>query len=773
MARSSRPERKTKGQPPAGSLYNQPILELGDEVYKPPAPPGFIAFTKKWAKAFRSSGKNAKFTDAEQEAFDFLGFDVSAEEYYAVARGIQNTGMFIGLILSAVIFVLSDVDVTIKAGLSAVFFLAPVLASYFYKKVPFQLVENEKILALAYVPEIVNYLTMSMRLTPNLEKAVEFAANHGRGKIAEDLKKIVWDVQLGRYESVEEGLDELAYRWGSYNDDFKQALMVIRASVLEANMDRRLALLDKAGADVLEGSREKMDLYARKLQQPTVYLYYFGILLPLLMAILLPIGSSLANNADIAKAEFLFVVYNLLIPVMVFMFGKSIIANKPPTSQPPKIPDNYPGLPPRGTVRVMGLNLSFTFFALLLVVGAVTLGYYTDIGVTQDVFNAAVFLPAMNVLNGINGDTLEPEPFQISGTLGGIPVFLVSPAERQSVLLDDLKTLALPASKAPAGRNEGLATELQAIPHIRYLAVEFGLFVGQFAIFGFLVGSALAVSIYLTGKYGARKKVQDDIRAMETEFKDALYVLASRMGENKPIEEALRSAVAFLPKSIIGRQVFRRVVENISTLGMTLESAVFDKTFGALRLIPSTVIKSGMRFLVDSVDLGVNVASKSLISLSMQLRNAEKINESLRKLLQDVTVMLSTMSAFVAPVVLGVVSAMQRLIISSIASQGGSGVEPGAQAGVGGAVAGLGGGGGLGNLFNAKALESAAEPGIFILVLGVYVMQIVFLLTYFNSQIEDTGNELHTYTSIAKTLPLAVGLYALTVYFTGGFFTGG
>lgn len=767
----ARPPAKKK-EPKAESLYSQPYIDLEEDKYKPPPIPGFVTFTKRFAKLFKSSGRGAKFNEEEADAFAFLGYDVSAEEYYAVARGIQSTGMLIALVLAAVIFVFSSLPLMFQVGISGVFLLLPIVASYLYKKQPFSLVDREKILALAYVPEIVNYLTMSMRLTPNLEKAVEFAASHGRGKIAEDLKKIVWDVQLGRYESVEEGLDELAYRWGSYNEDFKHALMMIRASVLEGNPERRLALLDKAGQDVLEGSKEKMDLYARKLQQPTVYLYYFGILLPLLMAILLPIGSSLANNADIAKAEFLFIIYNLLIPVMVFVFGKSIIANKPPTSTPPKIPENFPGLPPRGSVRVAGMNLPFRFFALLIIVGGLGLGYYTDIGATQDVFNSAFYLPTMGLLGQLSGDTVEPEPFQITGTLGAIPTYLVTPAERETRLLGNLKVLAAPANER-VRRNEALATEVQSIPHIRYLAVEHGLFVGQFSLFGFLMGVSIAISVFLLGKYGARKKVQDDIRAMESEFKDAMYVLASRMGENKPIEEAMKASVTFLPKSKVGRQVFRRVVENISNLGMTLETAIFDRTFGALRYIPSQVIRSGMRFLVDSVDLGVNVASKSLISLSLQLRNAEKINESLRKLLQDVTVMLSTMSAFVAPIVLGVVSAMQRLIISSIASQASSGVDSGAAAGVGG-LGGLGGGGGgLNNLFSANALASAAEPGAFILILGVYVMQIVFLLTYFNSQIEDTGNELHTYTSIAKTLPLAVGLYCLTVYFTGGFFTGG
>lgn len=718
---------------------------------------------------FASYGKGGKFTDEEAEAFAFLGWDITPEQFCAAYKGIQGTGLWIGLAVAAFVFFLGESmlpDMMMRAGISIAFVAMPFVFSRMYRKMPFSQVETEKIQSLAYVPEIINYLTMSMRLTPNLERAVEFAANHGRGKIAEDLKKIVWDVQIGRYESVEEGLDELAYRWGTYNDDFKHALMMIRASVLEADKERRFALLDKAGQDVLEGSKEKMDLYARKLQQPTVYLYYFGILLPLLMAILLPIGSSLANNDFLSRGEFLAIVYNLLIPIGVFVFGKSILANKPPTGTPPKISANFPGLPPRP---------AFTLTAIALILGGIGLGYFTDIGITADVVNNAAYLPIMHTLDPENPsfDPSSPivENLAVPGTLGSIDPFLVRPEERQEKVLDQLAVLTA-AEQPGVPRNSQIADEINRLPYLRIFAQQ-GIFVGQFTIFGFLLGSAIAISIYLNGKYGARKKAQDDIRAMETEFKDAMYVLASRMGENKPIEEALRSAVAFLPKSQIGRNVFRRIIENISTLGMTLETAIFDRTFGALRLVPSQIIRSGMQFLVDSVDLGVNVAARSLISLSMQLRNSEKINDSLRKLLQDVTMMLSTMASFVAPIVLGVVSSMQRLIISSIASQGSSGVEAGAAANAGGtASAGLGVGS-MGNLFNAAALEKAAEPGLFVLVLGVYAMQIVILLTYFNSQIEDTGNELHTYTSIARNVPLAIGLFCLTVYMTGSFFVGG
>ncbi|VVB67514.1 Uncharacterised protein [Candidatus Norongarragalina meridionalis] len=731
MPDAAKPKRdlRTDVKKAVGGLYGQKA-DKGyhyEEKKESFAPPAFVNITYSLAKIFKSFGKGAKFTQDQEDAIGFLGWNITAEQFYAAYKGLFMGGIAVGVLLAALVYMLAPLDDTLKIGLAGVFLLVPIGVSYFYLKYPHSAVEREKMLALAYIPEIVNYLTMSMRLTPNLEKAVQFAANHGRGKIAEDMKKIVWDVQIGRYASIEEGLDELAYRWGGYNEDFKHALMLIRSSVLEGNRERREELLEKAGTDVLEGTKEKMDMYARKLHQPTVYLYYFGILLPLLLAIILPIGGSM-SGMPLAKAEYMFVAYNLVIPLIVYLFGSNIVAGKPPTYTPPDIPPDFPGLPPRGIARVFGISMPFRIFALLIITCFIGGGYFTDQGVTQNAINSVVVPLNTFMTDSFGMPITGPQGIVIPGTLGQIPSYAVFEDEKAK------------------------------LPRITFFD-QYGEIIGEFTIFGFLLGISISVSVYLLGEYGERLRVQREIRDMEGEFKDAMYVLASRMGENKPIEEALRSAVVFLPKSRIAKDVFKRILENITTMGMTLDAAIFDETFGALKNLPSRTIRSGMQFLVDSVELGVNVAAKSLISLSLQLRNAQKIDESLRKLLEDVTTMLSTMSTFVAPIVLAVVSAMQRLIMNSIA--GSAGTETTQQS-----APGVSGFGGMTNLFaNKDVVKNSADPATFVLIMGVYVIEVVTLLTYFNSQIEDTGNKLHTYVSIAKSLPTAVVLYCVVVYF--------
>ncbi|HIH20743.1 TPA: hypothetical protein HA244_05745, partial [Candidatus Micrarchaeota archaeon] len=733
-----RRERENEKTAAPSGLYEPVYEKKTKEVKHVAAEPRFIRVTRQFSGLMRSMGKGAKFTDDQQEALNFLEWDVNPENFRAAYFGILAVGIFVALILSGIAyhyFFNDTLDTTVLI-VSGVLVFAAIGISYYYLGYPKAAAENEKLMALAYVPEIVNYLSMSLRLVPNLEKAVEFAANHGQGKIAEELKKIVWDVQLGRYESMEEALDELAYKWGPYNDDFKQALMLIRGSILETDSKKREDLLNKASADVLEGAREKMDLYARKLQQPTVYLYYFGILLPLLLAIILPIGSTFANM-PLAKAEYLFLAYNVVLPILVFLFGKQIIASRPPTYVPPDVPEDQPGLPPKGTFRLGGMIVPAKTLGILALLLFVFLGFLTDQGWMQ------------NQVNAILGRGIGEE-FIIGGTIGSIPSYL-----------------------DPVSRQEAIA----ALPHLTFfdkqslalgplVILPKGTFIGQFLIFGLLIGFSLLVSLWLLGAYWERKKVQDEIRYMEGEFQDALYVLASRLGENKPIEEALRASVQFLPKSKVGKTVFKRILENITFMGLTLEDAIFDKTFGVVKNLPSRLIRSGLQFMVDAVQLGVNVAAKSLISFSMQLRNAQKTDESLKRLLSDVTTMLKTMSIFVAPIVLGVVSAMQRIIVNSLAQQnsGGSSQLNNIQ------NTGLGGFEGLSQLFQGSdVLKSIADPTTFVLVMGVYVLEIVAILTYFNSQIEDTNNKLHTWVSVAWALPIAAALYCFIAFFSSSF----
>ena len=163
---------------------------------------------------------------------------MKAEEFSAAIKEAMFLSLLLGIIAVMGIFFFFSRELSAFLGEMFLFYLVvpvvlvAVIATYYVQNYPLNAAKVEEMRALTYIPEIIGYMTMSMKLSPNLEKAVEFAAEHGRGKVADDFKKILWDVQLGIYLTVSEALDELAYKWGKFSEEFKQGLMMIRASVL-------------------------------------------------------------------------------------------------------------------------------------------------------------------------------------------------------------------------------------------------------------------------------------------------------------------------------------------------------------------------------------------------------------------------------------------------------------------------------------------------------------------------------------------------------------
>jgi hypothetical protein len=60
-------------------------------------------------------------------------------------------------------------------------------------------------------PEAVNYLVMSMRLSPSVSKTVAFAADSSDELITSELKKVLWNIYMREYDSFEDSFLAFAY----------------------------------------------------------------------------------------------------------------------------------------------------------------------------------------------------------------------------------------------------------------------------------------------------------------------------------------------------------------------------------------------------------------------------------------------------------------------------------------------------------------------------------------------------------------------------------
>ena len=737
--------------------------------------PKFVALCKKIAKFSPSMGKGGVFSEDNDKAIKFLGWKLTAEDFTAATLIVTIISLILAGIFGSIILFspLNEVIVLLASDFMSQilfayfpFILGALGIVYYFQSYPVTAAKKEQTKALTYVPEIMGYMIMSIKLVPNLEKAVEFAAVNGKGKIADDFRELIWGTQVGVYNSLYEGLDTLAYRWGKFSEEFKRALMRVRASVIENTEAKRYALLDQTMDEVLESVRTKMEQYARELSQPSTMLFYIGVLLPLLLIIILPVGSSF-SGAPLANPIVLSLIYNIFIPLITFAFAYNLIQNRPPTYSSPIIPDDYSGLTKKGTAKIGGVKINVKFVAIMVLV----FGLVGSFVLSTQGFPPQFAYDSMKVNEKdqyflIGADRSAEEVIDSAGKPKGY--FSVDPAN-PGKLYTELLTAGLKDTETTEERKEAVDNAIAGVKSKEklFFSQSDNDIAPYNLVFGSLISFSIALFVWLYYSNIYKRKIQLEVQEMEKEFKDTLYIIASRMGENKPIEDAMKHVQEFLPDLKISKTVFAKTLDNINLLGLPLSQAVFDKQVGSITKIPSKLIHSSMKMLVDSVNLGVNVAARTMISLSIQLQNSEKVNNTLKILVIDITTTLKTMTLFIAPIVLGITTSLQRIVIVTISSLAASGVGDGAANADVGSLSTFS----VSGFISQEATASIASPTEFIIIVAIYIIELVMIMTYFTTKIEE-DNDLLVKINIAKYMPIAVTMFVLSMIVSNMFLGG-
>lgn len=765
------PEKRTA--PSIGELYGKikySTEEFGVGERKLVREPdhAFVSLCKRLYSLSPSLGRGGVLTPENKQAVEFLQWRLSPEEFTGASKIVLILSIMVAAIAGSVLafspinkilaFFTSDPTIALVYAYFP-FLIAAVGLTYYFQIFPAREARHEQTKALTYVPEMMGYMIMSIKLVPNLEKAVEFAAQHGRGKIAKDFKDLIWQTQVGVYNSLSEGLDSLAYRWGRYSQEFKRALMRIRASVIENSESKRYALLDQTMAEMLESIRAKMEQYARDLSQPSTMLFYIGVLLPLLLIIILPVGSSF-SGAPLANPVFLFLIYNLTIPLIAIAFAHNLIQNRPPTYEPPEIPDDYAGIPRKWKARLGGISVDVRFVAVLVLL----IGLVLSSTISAQGFPPKDLYPYIGLTFKEGTQLIAPDKSKEQAlTRAGRSATFFN-LDETGVRYNEVLSQGLRGADNEEDRKraeENAAVKVKAEEQLFFSQGENDIAPYKL-IFGFLITFSLAVYMLLYYSNIYKRRVQLEVQEMESEFKDSLYVLASRMGENKPVEDAIKHVQEFLPDLRISKTVFKRTLDNITLLGMPLEQAVFDSNNGSVTNIPSNLIRGSMKMLIDSVQLGVNVAARTMISLSIQLQNAEKVNNTLKVLVSDVTNTMKTMTLFIAPVVLGITTSLQKVVIVTIASIASSNiVQSGRNADLGGFGSSFSNFS-LSGFISPNAIANIATPTQFILIVAFYIIELVVIMTYFTTKIEE-DNEVLFRLNLAQSLPISILMFVVSM----------
>ena len=234
-------KQKLQQQLELSTLESHPVVSREYQTFKQESMPGHMSL---YERACVFSGKlfkirvDPKRAQELQESIDICHLNITPSAAIAFSILFPIAYMIIGAATSLLFW--DSLFFTLFFLISGVSFM------FVFNKYPSYLANNWRMKASNQMVLCTFYVVTYMRHTSNLELAIEFASEHLAPPLALDLKKILWDVETQKYESVKESLDMYLETWRKWNNEFIESFHLVMSSLYEASEERRLSLLDKA-----------------------------------------------------------------------------------------------------------------------------------------------------------------------------------------------------------------------------------------------------------------------------------------------------------------------------------------------------------------------------------------------------------------------------------------------------------------------------------------------------------------------------------------------
>ncbi|MEK6945675.1 MAG: hypothetical protein AABW63_02690 [Nanoarchaeota archaeon] len=484
------------------------------------------------------------------------------------------------------------------------FLLTMILATflfYFMKGYPARLANRWRLKASSQMVPAILYIVIYMRHTPNLEKAIAFASENLQPPLSLDFRKVFYDVEVGKFSSIKDSLDNYLENWRGYSSEFIEAFHLIESSLFEPDNSRRVTALEKALQVVLDGVYDKMLKFTHTVRSPLTNVYMLGVVLPTLALALLPLASAMLGG--VLTWIHVFIIFNLIVPFFVFYLTDKIMFLRPGGHGETSLLEKHPLYKEYSSKKhyVNAFILSLPFLIL---------------GLLPLIFQ---FTPVPAALGLQKDYTFSQLGLNLGEDFGSQYFF------------------GFTDGKGPFGVG--------------------ALILGMF----FPLGIAMFFSIAHRDK--TRKIILERIatKELEEEFNNSLFQLGNRIGNGLPPELAF-GKVAESSKGLRTEEFFKRVNYNVRQMGMSVESSLFDKVRGVLIYYPSELISSSMKILVESSKKGLKIAASSLMSISEYVKNIQKINLRLKDMLAEITSDMKSNMAFLAPLLSGIVVGLSAMI---------------------------------------------------------------------------------------------------------------
>lgn len=679
--------------PPSQKNFSQDYLQFKADM----APQ--ISRYERWAKTLGSI-LTIKVSEKDkikiQQYLNDANVDVSPSQAMTLAAISMLLVFFISLLTVVAIYLING---TAQLLLGFLGLITSVFVFYYAYTMPHRLANYWRLQASSQMVPAILYIVVYMKHTSNLERAIEFASEHFEGPLALDFKKIFYDVEIGKFHTIKQSLDNYLEKWNIHAPEFVESFHLVESSLYEASDTRRIQVLEKALQVILDGVYEKMLKYSREIRSPLTNIYMLGIILPTLGLALLPLASTLLQG--ILQWQHIFVIFNIIIPFFVFYMVSEILFKRP---------GGY------GESSILELNPSYAQYkskkpwmkAFIIAIPFIL------IGLIPFLFQVNLFTSTLGLKNDYKLGEL------------GIPLSSME----ESYIFDFKKV--------------GSST------------------LGPFGIFGILLSLfiPLGIAIFFISAYkektSALIQAREKTKILEDEFTNSLFQLGNRIADGNPAEIAF-AKVSDSTRGQMTQNFFALVNTNIQQGGLSLEEAIFDKKRGAITFYPSALIATSMKILVESVKKGLQIAARSLMSISDYVKNIQKINQRLRDLLAEVISDMKSNMTFLAPLLAGIVvglSSMITLILNKLQGFQETLAPEGAEV--------ASGFGSLQSFMKIFDLSSMIPPYFIQIVIGIYIIEIIFILTSALVTVNSGKDPLKEKYDISRNLRTGILLYLTT-----------
>jgi len=172
---------------------------------------------------------------------------------------------------------------------------------------------------------IISQLAASLRQNPHLESAIDYISKYGEGELAEDFRKSSWNAWTGKISDSRKILSIIAKKWKEDSHGIYRSLMTMSSIFSEKNPEKRNKILDRSVDILLSDINLSFKKYINSLQIPTLMIFSFGIIMPLMLISLLPILSIFNLNSSLL----LLTIFLFLSISLTHFYSQKIIKKRP------------------------------------------------------------------------------------------------------------------------------------------------------------------------------------------------------------------------------------------------------------------------------------------------------------------------------------------------------------------------------------------------------------------------------------------------------------